>query len=97
MGVVVCCRIGNSFCGCPPSLLSQSTSEDVQALFNALNTLRIFSVIIVTRALVFDLIGNLSEVTTLITVLLVRRVAATCSRAVAVAVDIGGRGCPAAC
>ena len=44
---------------------------DLTSFFNALAVLRVFSVVLATRSLVFDIIQDLTEVTALIILLIV--------------------------
>ena len=59
-------------CVFPPLPHHQSSEEYLRSFFNALATLRIFTVMPSTRALMFDVAGSLKEVAALIILLVVR-------------------------
>ena len=52
--------------------VDQGQSIDVTSFFNSLATLRVFSVVMGTRVLVFDVLQNLGEAVTLVVLLVVR-------------------------
>ena len=53
-------------------VMDQGQSIDVTSFFNSLATLRVFSVAMGTRVLVFDVLQNLGEAVTLVVLLVVR-------------------------